>query len=202
MIIKICGLREAENIRMVEQKAMPDWAGFIFYPKSKRYVTAPPAYLPQCKRIGVFVHPAWDNIEQRMAAFGLWGVQLHDADPAICQRTRQHGLHTIVAIPASGDLDLLTRPYLDCADYFLFDTPTDTYGGSGRCFNHDLLNTYHGSIPFLLSGGLNPNSVQAIQSISHKQFEGIDLNSGFEIAPALKDPDSLQEFVAQIRETT
>ena len=65
MIIKVCGMREPENIRAIEQSGA-DWMGFIFFPQSARYVSHRPEYLPeQCHRIGVFVNESSENIGAR-----------------------------------------------------------------------------------------------------------------------------------------
>ena len=199
MLLKICGLREAENIRAVEAAAAPDWAGFIFYPKSPRFVSQPPAYLPKCRRIGVFVSPTEADVMPRVKNFGLWGVQLYAVAPDFCRKMRKNGLHVIVALSATGDIDRLAESFLDCADHFLFDTPTAGYGGSGRSFDHSILATYHGAVPFLLGGGLNPQSLPAIRRIRHPRFVGIDLNSGFEVAPAVKNSVELGNFVRELR---
>ena len=71
MIIKVCGMREPENIRAIEQ-AGADWMGFIFFPQSARYVSHRPEYLPeQCHRIGVFVNESSENILLKAQEFGL-----------------------------------------------------------------------------------------------------------------------------------
>ena len=82
-IIKVCGMRETENIREVEALGI-DWLGMIFWPKSKRYVSEKPAYLPQkCKRVGVFVNATPANIQLRQEKFGFDLIQLHgDETPA------------------------------------------------------------------------------------------------------------------------
>lgn len=77
MIIKVCGMREPENIRAIEQ-AGADWMGFIFFPQSARYVSHRPEYLPeQCHRIGIFVNESSENILLKAQEFGLHHIQLH-----------------------------------------------------------------------------------------------------------------------------
>ena len=77
MIVKVCGMRDGDNIREVEQLSI-DWMGFIFYPKSSRYVSEVPAYLPtKCKRIGVFVDASTDEIIKKIHDFSLDAIQLH-----------------------------------------------------------------------------------------------------------------------------
>ena len=77
MIVKVCGMRDGDNIREVEQLSI-DWMGFIFYPKSSRYVSEVPAYLPtKCKRVGVFVDASTDEIIKKIHDFSLDAIQLH-----------------------------------------------------------------------------------------------------------------------------
>ena len=199
-LIKVCGMREAENIRAVEQLAAPDWMGFIFYPKSPRYVSERPAYLPQCRRIGVFVHPTLSDVLQRAEEFGLWGIQLYDTPPAVCDEIRQRGLRVIVALSVTADIVSLAAPYTAVADYFLFDTPTVGYGGSGQRFDHSLLSHYAEPVPFLLSGGLGIDAIETLRAFSHPKCVGIDVNSRFETSPAYKDATLLQQFVAALRD--
>ena len=83
-------------------------------------------------------------------------------------------------------------------DYFLFDTRCEGYGGSGKRFDWSILTEYEGETPFLLSGGIRPENAEAIRNFRHPRFAGIDLNSGFEIEPGLKDIDKLKNFIQQI----
>lgn len=197
MLVKVCGLRSADNIRAVVA-AGADWFGFIFYPRSPRYVAGRPGYLPQKGlRVGVFVSQGMDEIMDRAHEFNLHAIQLHgDCTPEFCQRLRSEGLLTIRALPAAGCLDTVARPYAACCDYFLFDTPCTTHGGSGKRFDWALLDTYTLDVPFLLSGGLKPDSLTGLQSLTHRRWAGVDLNSGFETAPAMKDASALQSFIS------
>ena len=87
-------------------------------------------------------------------------------------------------------------------DYFLFDTRCEGYGGSGKRFDWSILTGYKGETPFLLSGGIRPENAEAIRNFRHPRFAGIDLNSGFEIEPGLKDIDKLKNFIQQILHLT
>ena len=91
------------------------------------------------------------------------------------------------------------QAYQGLVDLLLFDTPTAGYGGSGRRFNWSLLAHYQGDIPFLLSGGIGPDDVEDILSFHHPMLKGIDLNSRFELAPAVKDVALLRDFIHQLR---
>lgn len=200
MIVKVCGLRQAENIREVE-KAGADWFGFIFYPKSPRFVGDMPSYLPaKGRRIGVFVSPCLDDVKLATERFGLHGVQLHgDASPELCKRLHEAGLMVVRALPAGNDLPALVKPYCGAVDYFLFDTPTKNYGGSGRVFDWSVLRSYDGDEPFLLSGGLRPDSIETVSHFGHPKWVGVDLNSGFETAPGVKSAADLEVFITALR---
>ena len=117
----------------------------------------------------------------------------------MCQAFRERGLIVIRALPVVSTFVADTAEYMDKVDYFLFDTPTLKFGGSGRTYDWQLLQRYNGPTPFLLSGGLSPHSVASLQTFSHSYLAGYDLNSGFETAPALKDATVLQSFIKQIK---
>lgn len=198
MIIKVCGLRQSDNIRAVEA-TKPDWYGFIFHPQSPRYVATPPDHLPSGERIGVFVDATLEDIQARQRSFQLTGVQLYKASPQLCCTLREKGLKVIRSIPAMGDLDTATLPFLTVVDYFLFDTPSPQYGGTGLTYNWQQLQSYTHSVPFLLSGGLSLNSLPDLQHFSHPSWQGVDLNSGFELSAGLKDARLLSQFISQFR---
>ena len=149
MIIKVCGMREPENIRAIEQ-AGADWMGFIFFPRSARYVSHRPEYLPeQCRRIGVFVNESTENILPKAQEFGLHDIQLHGREtPEQCRELKAAGQEVIKVFSIACESDLqLTGRYEDSCDYFLFDTACPGYGGSGKTFNWDILRVYQGKTP-------------------------------------------------------
>lgn len=212
MVIKVCGMREAENIRAVEELGV-QWIGFIFWPKSSRYVSAPPSYLPQqAKRIGVFVDAPIDEVLQHVADYGLYAVQLHGKESAEYVREctmRQQVLRTgrknaqctfIKAFNIATPADLKqTEPYEGLVDYFLFDTKGPSVGGNGTQFDWTVLNAYHGTTPFLLSGGIGPDDASRIRAFHHPRLAGIDLNSRFELAPGQKDVTALARFLKELQ---
>lgn len=202
MIIKVCGMREPDNIRAVEQ-AGADWMGFIFFPRSARYVALCPDYLPeQCKRIGVFVNESTDRILLKAKEFSLHYIQLHGKEtPEQCQKLKAEGLGVIKVFSIAGEKDLQPSIcYNKSCDYFLFDTACPGYGGSGNMFDWDMLQAYQGETPFLLSGGIRPDSISSLLQFKHPKWAGIDLNSGFETAPTQKDAILLQTFIEQIKQ--
>ena len=204
MIIKVCGMREPENIRAVERTGI-DWMGFIFWPRSGRYVSAPPSYLPQkAKRAGVFVDADADTIKRHVADYALDIVQLHGHESPEYLRSLRSVFSGsaplfIKAFSIADDKDLRrTAAYEGIADYFLFDTKTPLPGGSGMKFDWSVLSAYTGQTPFLLSGGIGPDDAPRVLSFKHEKLAGIDLNSRFETAPAMKDADRLARFLSQL----
>ena len=133
-------------------------------------------------------------------AYRLDYLQLHGNEPPeLCQALREQGFSIIKAFSVSAIADLeKTNDYENCADFFLFDTKCANYGGSGMQFDWSVLFSYQGKTPFLLSGGIHPGSVEAIKNFEHPRFTGIDLNSGFEIEPGLKDVEKLEEFLGKL----
>lgn len=208
MIIKVCGMREPENIRAVEATGT-DWMGFIFFQKSPRFVENVPDYLPQqSKRVGVFVNASIDEIVEKIKPFQLQLIQLHGREtPAFCRELRQRipaDMKIIKMIPIATRNDIqMADSYTNDVDYFLFESkiPTNggTYGGSGQQFDWSILQRYQGSVPFLLTGGIGEEDAEQIAHFLHPQFIGIDLNSRFETAPALKDTKKIRAFVDKIR---
>lgn len=200
MIIKVCGMRDPDNIRAVEALGI-DWMGFIFWPGSSRYVSRRPAYLPEkTKKVGVFVDASIDEVLQHTADYRLDIIQLHGSeDAAYIRRLKQEygeGLVVMKAISVRNAGDVAAyKAYEDCVDYFLFDNKCQTVGGSGQQFDWSVLDAYKGRRPFLLSGGIGPDSTDSIRAFHHPRLAGIDLNSRFERTPAIKDISKLKQFL-------
>ena len=200
-IIKVCGMTEAENIRNVEQLGI-NMIGFIFYPKSPRCLYEMPKYLPvHAKRVGVFVNETKENVLMYADRFSLDYIQLHgNESPQYCRALRSNGLHLIKAFSISLPKDLMVvTTYQGLCDYYLFDTKSPQFGGSGNQFDWNLLHRYNGPTPFLLSGGINPYSVKALREFRHPYFAGIDINSRFETAPGIKDVERISNFLKELK---
>lgn len=200
MIVKVCGMRDSENIRAIEQ-TKADLMGFIFHPKSPRFVASLPEYMPKKqKRVGVFVNASLEQILAKAQKFSLEYIQLHgDEPPAFCSELKNRGLKVIRAQRIANTDDIIRAESYNMADLMIFDTKTELYGGSGKKFNWQLLENYKGCVPFLLSGGIRSDTLEEIKAFFHPQFAGIDLNSGFEISPALKDVGKLNNFIEKIK---
>ena len=202
MIIKLCGMRDAENIKEADALGL-DWMGFIFYPRSPRYVESVPDYMPvQAKRVGVFVNEDYDTIIDKVSDFGLHYVQLHGGEsPELCRHLRSSGVKVIKAFSVGNTFPAdEVKLYEGSCDYFLFDTQTDSYGGSGQQFNWQVLKDHRGETPFLLSGGIGLSDAEELLRFEHPRLSGIDINSRFETAPALKDITSIKQFIKQIKQ--
>ncbi|WP_071146406.1 phosphoribosylanthranilate isomerase [Bacteroides ihuae] len=199
-LIKVCGMREAQNIREVEQLGV-DMIGFIFYHKSPRCVSEMPQYMPtKAKRIGVFVNETKEMIQTMADRFDLEYIQLHGKEsPSYCRSLQLKGLHLIKAFSISNEKDVLAaQAYEGYCDYYLFDTKSQQHGGSGNQFDWNLLKSYTGETPFLLSGGINLYSIKALKEFTAPKLIGFDLNSRFELAPGKKDIKRLESFLQQI----
>lgn len=193
-------MRDSENIRAIEQ-TKADLMGFIFHPKSPRFVASLPEYMPKKqKRVGVFVNASLEQILAKAQKFSLEYIQLHgDEPPAFCSELKNRGLKVIRAQRIANTDDIIRAESYNMADLMIFDTKTELYGGSGKKFNWQLLENYKGCVPFLLSGGIRSDTFEKIKAFFHPQFAGIDLNSGFEISPALKDVGKLNNFIEKIK---
>jgi phosphoribosylanthranilate isomerase len=202
MEIKVCGMRDPENIRELIDQVKPDWMGLIFYPKSPRFVSDQSANqiagFP-VKKVGVFVNEAEEEILKRIKDFDLSAVQLHgqetpDFVESLSKRTSAE-IWKVISVQDQIDWQSL-KSYLPFVSKFLFDTATSAHGGSGQKFDWKVLETYPFDKGFLLSGGLDEDSGEEISALSKKvpQLEGVDLNSKFEDASGVKNIEKLKFF--------
>ena len=205
MQVKICGMREATNLWAITDLG-PDFIGLIFYEKSPRYVgeVLDAALLrslpPRVRKVGVFVNAPLPELLATTTHYGLDYVQLHGHEtPAFCQEVHRHKLPIIKAFSVDENFDFnILAAYSPACDYFLFDTKGAQPGGNGTAFDWRVLAHYHGSTPFLLSGGLGPDNADAMLAFRHPQLAGYDFNSQLEIAPALKDVDATRQLINSI----
>jgi phosphoribosylanthranilate isomerase len=180
-----------------------DWIGFIFWPKSKRQFVRKNVEweIGNRKKVGVFVNAFTEEMMKTAIAYGLDYLQLHgEESPEVCHTLQKRGYSLIKAFSIATENDLKQiKEYEGLVNYFLFDSKSENYGGSGRYFDWSVLKAYRGETPFLLSGGINPHSLEAIRRFHHPGFAGIDLNSGFETEPGLKDVGKLIPFIRSLK---
>ena len=204
MLVKVCGMREPENIEKVAQLGV-DMMGFIFYPKSPRFASQSVDRTAADKnvcRVGVFVNGSVELISDKIQLFDLNAVQLHGNESReLCEQLHeQNGLLKVIkaiSVSTAGDIQKY-KEYVGAVDYFLFDTKCKTVGGSGQQFDWQVLENYDGDVPFILSGGIGPEDVERIRNFHHPKCIGIDLNSKFEMEPGLKDVEMLKTFLENI----
>jgi phosphoribosylanthranilate isomerase len=218
-IVKVCGLRDSENIRQVAALGV-DWIGMIFWEKSPRNVTMIPSHagiIPDRAslsplatnnsplKVGVFVDEMAQNIITRVVNFQLDLIQLHGHEtPTLIRNLRRtladiRPVKVIKAISVSSRDDIAAyKDYADCVDYFLFDTKCPSVGGSGQQFDWSVLDAYDGEVPFLLSGGIGPDDAERVSNFHHPKCIGIDLNSKFETEPAMKDVAAIGKFLNEL----
>lgn len=202
--IKVCGMRDAANIQAAASLPI-QWMGFIFYAPSPRNALdlAPEALsvLPaSIHRTGVFVNSSFESIMETAGRFGLDTIQLHGSESSMfCHRLYTQGLEVIKAIPVSAPIDTeAATTYEGHCHYLLFDTRTIQMGGSGKRYDWDILKTYRGTTPFLLSGGIGEEDAERIALFRHPMLAGVDLNSRFESAPGLKLVTKIECFIQKL----
>lgn len=196
-------MKFTENRRQVEMLGV-DFLGYIFYAPSKRFIgeiSEPGLFQSGKPKVGVFVDENAFEILGLAKNLGFEYVQLHGKEnPKTCQLLKKQGLKIIKVFSIDEKFNFsATAPFEKVSDFFLFDTKTEQHGGSGKKFDWSVLNGYHGHTPFFLSGGIEPGDAESIRKINHPKLTGVDLNSGFEDEPGLKNIEKLRKFIEEIK---
>jgi phosphoribosylanthranilate isomerase len=205
MKLKVCGIKDPENIKQLIDIQL-DYIGFIFYPKSKRYVVNSlqseivRAIPSSINKVGVFVNESFDKIETRTKDYQLDFIQLHgDESAEFCKQLSEKGFQIIKAFQIHKDFNFnKLDAYKAYCKYFLFDTQTSLYGGSGHKFDWQLLENYDNEKSFFLSGGIDLDDADKILNIKNLNIHSIDINSKFEIEPGLKNIEKVKKFKEQL----
>jgi len=200
VIVKVCGMRNPENMAGLQRLSGVHWMGMIFHAASPRWFNR--AQLPAAlqdtplKRVGVFVDQPLQAVRATARNFGLHRLQMHGSEsPAYCRElSGEWPLMKAFRIGSGMDWRLLDA-YKDSCSHFLFDAAGPQPGGNGQPFDWNLLAGYTGATPFLLAGGIGPDDGSRLCEFRHPQWAGIDLNSGFEIRPGLKDLKQIEHFL-------
>ncbi len=204
--IKVCGMRDMENIQALLE-LNPDFIGFIFYERSKRYVgehfdPAITDLVPlHIEKVGVFVNADPDYVNQKTNQHRLHYAQLHGNESSgYCKRLADKGIQIIKAFSVDDEFSFTgMNEYIDCCRYFLFDTRTHLIGGSGKKFDWKVLDSYTHSKSFFLSGGIGPDDHREVAGLGHLNIHALDINSRFEIKPGYKNIDTIKKFIEKIR---
>ena len=204
--VKICGITNLEDARFASG-ALADYLGFIFYPESPRYIEPAKAgaiinWIEGPLKVGVFVNQPLDDVNRIVKETGIDIVQLHGTEsPEYCSLIESPIIKVIHVSENSSVNDLKNKisEYSSVIDYLLFDTKTtDLWGGTGKVFDWNLLKSISYEIPFFLSGGLNASNIKESIDMTHPNV--VDLSSGLEESPGLKDFDKIEEFFEIMRE--
>lgn len=204
--VKICGITTLEDARFASG-ALADYLGFIFYGESPRYVDPAKAgaiinWIEGPKKVGVFVNQPLDDVNSIATQTGIDLVQLHgNESPEYCNLVDLPVIKAFHVSDGTSSDELRERVeiYRECTEFFLFDTKTDSeWGGTGKTFNWNLIRDISGEHPFFLAGGLHAGNVE--QAIKEVNPSVVDLSSGLEEAPGLKDFKKIEEFFDVMRD--
>src|SRR5580693_990052 len=170
MRVKVCGMTQLNQVKQLDEMGV-DFAGFIFYPKSPRYVVKHLSgeQLKKAKvrlgKVGVFVHATYEEVMRSVDEYGLDMVQLHgDETPRFCEQLANYiTVIKVFRLAENDPVDWIIRPYEESCDMFLFDTLGVGYGGTGKKFNWDMLKPAHIDKLYFLSGGIEPGDVEKLK---------------------------------------
>jgi phosphoribosylanthranilate isomerase len=196
-------MREPDNLAEVEA-LHPDYIGLIFYQESPRFVgddfLLHDARSKDIHYVGVFVNERTQVIVEQAAKVGFDHVQLHGNESTQeCAILKKAGLSVIKAFKVGEGFDFsVTAPYADHVDYFLFDTRGLLFGGNARAFDWSQLKAYDQRVPFFLSGGLSPDNVLAALELKDMNLHALDLNSGVEDRPGVKNLNKLKDVFKKL----
>ncbi len=209
VLVKICGLKTAEALE-VAVEAGADMVGFVFFPPSPRNIT-PRAAEPlgrqvraRAEKVALTVDADDALLDAIVSALKPDLLQLHgkESPERLFALKTRFGLPVMKALPVETRADLsAVTAYADIADRFLFDAraPREATrpGGLGKPFDWHLLENLDLAIPYMLSGGLDPDNVAEALRVTHAP--GVDVSSGVERTPGEKDPDKIRAFVRAVR---
>jgi phosphoribosylanthranilate isomerase len=210
MRVKVCGMTQLEQVRKLDEAGV-DFAGFIFYPKSPRFV-GKHFRAEQLKRaklrlgkVGVFVNSQYEDLLRQVDEYGLDMVQLHgDETPRFCEQVANYvNVIKVFRLGEDDPIDWLIRPFQDSCDMFLFDTEGAGYGGTGKKFNWDILKSSTVDKIYFLSGGIEAEDTEKLNAFANepgaKKLFSVDINSKFEISPGVKDLGKVKGFLDSLK---
>ena len=201
MKVKICGIRRAEDIEIVN-KYLPDFIGFIFVPTSKRYVE-PSAVAelkknldPRIKTVGVFVNESIEKIKEIKKVYSLDVIQLHGEEtPQFCEELGGR-IWKAIRVKDEDCVEILDT-YAEYTELLLLDTYVDgTHGGTGQAFDWDLIEFFSADYNIGLAGGITRENV--LKAKKKVEPELIDVASGSE-TNGIKDEEKIKDIIQIIR---
>lgn len=211
MRIKVCGMTLPEQVMALDEMGV-DLAGFIFYPKSPRYVgnKISPEKMRQIKgriaKVGVFVNMPYDELMKTVEDYRLDMVQLHgDESPVFCEKVSNY-VTVVKAFRLSDNdpIEWMVKSYHDSTDMYMFDTLGAGYGGTGKKFDWTVLKKSIIEKIYFLSGGIEAGDEEKLKEFLHepvgKKLFAIDINSRFEVSAGVKDMEKVRKFVKNLKE--
>lgn len=210
MRVKVCGMTQIEQVDKLADAGVT-FAGFIFYPKSPRYVfknmtTTQIRKENNVNKVGVFVNSPIEEVLHMVDECRLHMVQLHgDENPRYCEKIADY-VSVVKAFRLSDNdsVEWMIRPYMEVCDMFMFDTMGAGYGGTGKKFDWNILKGQTIGKPFFLSGGIEPGDEEKLKAFTSEPVANalfaIDINSRFEVAPGIKDMDHVRSFVEKLKD--
>lgn len=205
--VKVCGLSQMNQIQeLINLKV--DILGFIFYEKSPRYVLnhlnlKDIAEIPHYGKVGVFVNESINRIVETVTEAQIDIVQLHgNEDEIFIQKLKNEldkNIKIIKVFRIGNEVPETENWDLEEIDYFLFDTDSKTFGGTGQTFDWNILNQIEIPKPYVLSGGISLENINQIETLKNKPF-AVDINSKFEIEPGVKDLEKIKLFLKKTTE--
>jgi phosphoribosylanthranilate isomerase len=207
MKIKVCGMKYPDNLQAIASLDI-DYLGFIFYKPSKRYCanTLSPEIVTglktNAKKVGVFVNEPIDHLLNIVETYQLDAIQLHGEENTFyCNELKKTKKIIIKVFSVIDSLPIeQIKEFEPYVDYFLFDTKTPLYGGSGVSFDWNILTKYTSKTPFFLSGGIDAYfRLESIEMLSDLPLFALDINSKFEISPGLKDTEKVRTFIKDLK---
>ena len=204
--IKICGITTLEDARFASG-ALCDYLGYIFYPQSPRYIEPGKAaaiteWVEGPANIGVFVDAELDDVNDQANKSGMDMVQLHGTEtPDYCKLIEKPIIKSfrIDEQMSPDDLQKAIDPYKNLVEYLLFDTrDANVMGGSGKSFDWNVLQDIGEEVPFFLAGGIHVENIRrAIKTVAPY---AVDISSGVELEPGVKDFDKLNDLFDELRD--
>ncbi|MFQ5581317.1 MAG: phosphoribosylanthranilate isomerase [Mariprofundaceae bacterium] len=194
--IKICGITRLEDALAASRLGV-DAVGFVFYDRSPRYIAPMKAagiirqLPPFVSAVGLFVNPTQEAVDEVLKYCPLGVVQLHgDESPEFCQAQERR---VIKAVAVSNAEDLKRAKAYTCPLLLDAKAPKGVYGGAGESFDWSLLAGFEHDYPLILAGGLCADNVE--QALSIRQWFALDVSSGIESSPGIKDAEKMKAFV-------
>jgi len=200
--VKVCGITRIEDA-LLAARLGADAVGFVFYDKSPRFITPTKAAAiiralpPLVSAVGLFVNPGQDEIDDALRHCPLDVLQFHgEESPEFCDAQPRR---VIKAIPVQEKGDPHAACAYDCPVLLDAKAPKGVYGGTGKPFDWSLLDGFEYAHPLILAGGLDAENVAA--ALACRQWDALDVSSGIEAMPGVKDAEKLRQFMTMVRQS-